>query len=91
MGFNQEIPFDIGMTSSQYSNSEAIDSEVQLADSGYGQGQMLVNPLHLAWSSAFFNEGNMIIPYLEYEEGKQPPTGPKEFHTRSSKISFMKI
>lgn len=71
MGFNQEIPFDIGMTSSQYSNSEAIDSEVQLADSGYGQGQMLVNPLHLACMySAFFNEGNMIIPYLEYEEGK---------------------
>ncbi len=71
MGFNQEIPFDIGMTSSQYSNSEAIDSEVQLADSGYGQGQMLVNPLHLACMySAFFNEGNMITPYLEYEEGK---------------------
>ncbi len=71
MGFNQEISFDIGMTSSQYSNSEAIDSEVQLADSGYGQGQMLVNPLHLACMySAFFNEGNMITPYLEYEEGK---------------------
>lgn len=71
MGFNQEIPFDIGMTSSQYSNSEAIDSEVQFADSGYGQGQMLVNPLHLACMySAFFNEGNMITPYLEYEEGK---------------------
>lgn len=71
MEFNQEIPFDIGMTSSQYSNSEAIDSEVQLADSGYGQGQMLVNPLHLACMySAFFNEGNMITPYLEYEEGK---------------------
>lgn len=71
MGFNQEIPFDIGMTSSQYSNSEAIDSEVQLADSGYGQGQMLVNPLHLACMySAFFNEGNMITPYLEYEERK---------------------
>lgn len=71
MGFNQEIPFDIGMTSSQYSNSETMDSEVQLADSGYGQGQMLVNPLHLACMySAFFNEGNMIAPYLEYEEGK---------------------
>lgn len=71
MGFNQEIPFDIGMTSSQYSNSETMDSEVQLADSGYGQGQVLVNPLHLACMySAFFNEGNMIAPYLEYEEGK---------------------
>lgn len=71
LGFGQDIPFDIGMTSSQYSNSETIESEIQLADSGYGQGQILVNPLHLACMySAFFNEGNMIAPYLEYEEGK---------------------
>lgn len=71
LGFRQDIPFDIGMTSSQYSNSETIESDIQLADSGYGQGQILVNPLHLACMySAFFNEGNMIAPYLEYEEGK---------------------
>ena len=73
LGFNQEIPFDISMTSSQYSNTEGIDTEIQLADSGYGQGQILVNPLHLACIySAFFNEGDMIAPYLEYEEGKTP-------------------
>ena len=71
LGFNQEIPFEISMTSSQYSNTEGIDTEIQLADSGYGQGQILINPLHLACIySAFFNEGNMIAPYLEYEEGK---------------------
>lgn len=73
LGFNQDIPFEIGMTNSQYSNEETISTEVQLADSGYGQGQILVNPLHLACIySAFFNEGNMISPYLEYEEGKEP-------------------
>ena len=34
---------------------------------------MLVNPLHLSCIySAFFNEGNMILPYLELEEGKAP-------------------
>lgn len=71
LGFGQDIPFDIGMTSSQYSNGDTFETEVQLADSGYGQGQILVNPLHLACIySAFFNEGNMISPYLEYEEGK---------------------
>lgn len=71
LGFNQEIPFEISMTSSQYSNTEGIDTEIQLADSGYGQGQILINSLHLACIySAFFNEGNMIAPYLEYEEGK---------------------
>lgn len=73
LGFNQDIPFEIGMTSSSYSNSDTIDSEIQLADSGYGQGEMLVNPLHLSCIySAFFNEGNMIAPYLEYQEGKTP-------------------
>ena len=73
LGFGQEIPFEISMSSSQYSNTEGIDTEIQLADSGYGQGQILVNPLHLACIySAFFNEGNMIAPYLEYEEGKTP-------------------
>ena len=61
------------MTSSQYSNGDTFETEVQLADSGYGQGQVLVNPLHLACIySAFFNEGNMISPYLEYQEGKNP-------------------
>ena len=73
LGFGQDIPFDIGMTPSQYSNGETFATEVQLADSGYGQGQMLVNPLHLSCIySAFFNEGNMILPYLELEEGKAP-------------------
>lgn len=73
LGFGQDIPFDIGMTSSQYSNGDTFGTEVQLADSGYGQGQVLVNPLHLACIySAFFNEGNMISPYLEYQEGKNP-------------------
>ena len=44
LGFRQDIPFDIGMTSSQYSNSETIESDIQLADSGYGQGQIFGKP-----------------------------------------------
>ena len=73
IGFKQDIPFEIGMSKSQYSNGDKIESDVQLADSGYGQGQVLVNPLHLACIySAFFNEGNMISPYLEYEQGRAP-------------------
>ena len=50
--------FEIKMAESQYSNSEGIETEIQLADSGYGQGQVLVNPLHMACIySAFCNEG----------------------------------
>ena len=68
LGFNEELPFEIKMAESQYSNTEGIETEIQLADSGYGQGQVLVNPLHMACIySAFCNEGNIIKPYLVYQ------------------------
>ena len=38
---------------------DKIETEIQLADSGYEQGQILVNPLHLASIyTSFLNEGN---------------------------------
>ena len=73
LGFNKEIPFDIKMSISQYSNTEGIKSEIQLADSGYGQGQILINPLHLASIySAFSNDGNIIEPTLLYNPNYNP-------------------
>ena len=63
------MPFEIAMQESTYSNTDKIETEIQLADSGYGQGQILVNPLHLASIyTLFLNEGNMIKPYLKYKE-----------------------
>lgn len=71
LGFGQELPFEIVMEESQYSNSENIGTEIQLADSGYGQGEVLVNPLHLAsLYTSFLNEGNVIKPYIIQEEEK---------------------
>ena len=68
-GFNEELPFEIKMAQSQYSNTENIETEIQLADSGYGQGQVLVNPLHMACIyTAFCNEGNIVKPYLVYQK-----------------------
>ena len=68
LGFNEELPFEIKMAESQFSNTDGIETEIQLADSGYGQGQILVNPLHMACIySAFCNEGNIIKPYLVYQ------------------------
>lgn len=72
LGFGEKVPFDIWMTESQYSNSGEFDTEVQLADSGYGQGQMLVNPLHLACLyTAFLNNGDVLKPSLLYTESPQ--------------------
>ncbi|MCB5689603.1 penicillin-binding transpeptidase domain-containing protein, partial [Blautia wexlerae] len=64
-----ELPFDLTMQASTFDDDGKIDSEIQLADTGYGQGQVLVNPLHLlSMSSMFVNDGNMIQPVLKYEE-----------------------
>ena len=85
LGFNDVLPFDIKMAKSQFSNTEKIEKEVQLADSGYGQGQILVNPLHMACMySAFCNEGNMIKPYLTYKEDAMPDVWIKEAFTKDA-------
>ncbi|MBE5988152.1 MAG: penicillin-binding transpeptidase domain-containing protein [Paenibacillaceae bacterium] len=73
LGFNQDLPFEISVAKSQYSNSDRIETEVQLADSGYGQGQMLVNPIHLAaLYTMFTNGGNVIQPVLKAEQNAAP-------------------
>lgn len=72
IGFDKEIPFIQNMAKSQFANNNEFSSEIQLADTGYGQGKVLVNPLHVASIySAFVNEGNMIKPYIEYQKGKK--------------------
>lgn len=70
--FNEDIGFELDTTKSTYSNSGRIEREATLADSGYGQGQLLVNPIHMASIySAFINEGNMVKPYIEYKENRE--------------------
>lgn len=76
LGFHKKIPFDLSMAKSQYSNSGKIESEIQLADSGYGQGQVLVNPVHLAaLYTGFVNGGDVIKPFLLYRKDGQAATG----------------
>lgn len=76
IGFNEDIDqtikFPLTFKKSQYSNSSnAKWSEKKLADSGYGQGDILVNPIHMASIySAFSNNGNMVKPYINYNDGK---------------------
>ena len=72
LGFNEQIEFPLTLKKSQYSNSDkGISTEKKLADSGYGQGDILVNPIHMASIySAFVNEGYMVKPYIEYNDGE---------------------
>lgn len=68
IGFGEKIDFTLNMEKSSFSNSGSISSEQQLANSGYGQAEVLVNPIHMAMVySSFANDGNIVMPYLEYK------------------------
>ncbi|HZG14680.1 MAG TPA: penicillin-binding transpeptidase domain-containing protein [Candidatus Bathyarchaeia archaeon] len=67
-GFSESIPVAFPMERSTLVNKE-MKNEIQLADSGYGQGEVSMTPLHLALVySAFVNNGNMVHPSLFKEE-----------------------
>ncbi|MGF2618163.1 penicillin-binding transpeptidase domain-containing protein [Rossellomorea vietnamensis] len=64
-GYGEEVPFEYPITSSQIANDGAISEEILLADSAYGQGQILMSVLHLANSyGAIINDGIMMKPLL---------------------------
>jgi len=72
-GFGEDIPFALNLKSSQFSNDGQISSEGQLADTSFGQGQMLTNILHLAsMYEVFLTNGVMYKPtlFLEEEDAK---------------------
>lgn len=65
LGFGEELPFDFTATASSFGSDGKIASETELADSGYGQGKVLVNPIHLSVIySALVNGGDMVKPCL---------------------------
>ena len=62
-GFNSKIDFVQDMEKSTYGE---MNSEAEIANSGYGQDKLLVNPIHMAMMySSFANKGNMVRPYIE--------------------------
>lgn len=70
-GFGEEIPFALELQPSQISNEGTLGSEGQLADTSFGQGQMLANILHLAsMYEPFLTDGIMYKPLLFMEEEK---------------------
>lgn len=71
-GFNEQIEFPLNIKKSQYLNDGEEFTQAKLANTGYGQGDLLINPIHMAsMYSAFANNGNMIKPYIEYKENSK--------------------
>jgi len=72
-GIGETMPIDYPIVKSQVANDNNIKNDQALADSGYGQGQVLMSPLQLALSySAVVNDGNIMSPTLENIEKVTP-------------------
>ena len=67
----EKIPFELALNRSQYINKNQKVNDQFIADSGYGQGQILMNPLQLASIySSFVNEGSIYQPHIVQEKTK---------------------
>ncbi|MGG7077087.1 penicillin-binding transpeptidase domain-containing protein [Clostridium sardiniense] len=64
-GIGEKMEFGYPMADSQISNDGKIKDDIALADSGYGQGQVMVTPLNMALAySALGNAGDIMQPRL---------------------------
>ncbi|MCY8464099.1 penicillin-binding transpeptidase domain-containing protein [Bacillus atrophaeus] len=69
-GFAEDIPYEFPIETSSIANDK-LDSDILLADSGYGQGQMQMSPLHLAAAyTPFVADGNLVKPSLVKKDSK---------------------
>ena len=67
-GFGEPIDFPILTATSQVKNANSNWSPILLANTGYGQGEMLITPLQLATMfTAFANDGNVMLPNIIME------------------------
>ena len=67
----EKIPFELSLNRSQYINKKQKVNDRLIADSGYGQGQILMNPVQLASIySSFINNGSIYRPHI-VKKGEQ--------------------
>lgn len=65
-GIGEKSTFEFPMDDSQISNDGTLKKDILLADSGYGQGEIMVSPLDIAMTySALANEGGIMKPRLD--------------------------
>jgi penicillin-binding protein 3 len=68
-GYGEEIPMSYPIEKSQVSNDGKITKEIQLADSAFGQGEVLMSVVHLASAyGGIINDGTMMMPVLLKDE-----------------------
>ncbi|MDG5786708.1 penicillin-binding transpeptidase domain-containing protein [Evansella sp. AB-P1] len=67
-GFEEPIPFEFPLYASNLAN-ESLSSDILVADTGYGQGQVQMNVVHLSTLyTMFVNDGSVVQPVLLEDE-----------------------
>ena len=67
-GFTEKMDYPFPLESSKYGS---LESDIAVGDSGYGQGQVQMNIVHLmAAYTPLLNHGNMIKPVLTMDAAK---------------------
>ncbi|HCI1473335.1 TPA: penicillin-binding transpeptidase domain-containing protein [Enterococcus faecium] len=63
--FGEGLDLPISMNPAQISNEDSFNSDILLADTGYGQGELLITPIQqAAMYSVFTNNGTLVYPKL---------------------------
>jgi penicillin-binding protein 3 len=70
LGFEKNIPFELGVKTSKIYNGDRRSP--LLADSGYGQGELQVTPLHMTLMFAALARGDGSIPVPRLITGGNP-------------------
>ncbi|KMY49724.1 penicillin-binding transpeptidase domain-containing protein [Peribacillus loiseleuriae] len=90
-GIGEELEIGYPLGNSQISNDGSIGRDILLADSGYGQGEVMVTSLNMALAySALSNDGNIMVPSLiqtedqEVEIWKESAISPEHLSTLQS-------
>lgn len=72
-GIGEVLPIDYPIQKSQLFAGSSFKNDIMLADSGYGQGEVLLSSLHLALIySSLVNNGNIMKPVLEIKGDTKP-------------------
>ncbi len=64
-GFDKDLPFDLATATSQSHNineQNYLNNRVAQAETGFGQGQLLTSPLHMALIAAAIGRGDGVLP-----------------------------
>lgn len=72
--FGEDLKLPMAMKPAQISNDGKLASEALLADTGFGQGQLLISPIQqAAMYSVFANDGKLVYPKLTDDQETAEP------------------